>query len=268
MPVVINFCLQFNAEILSLFFTSLFYHFPTREILVYSHPLRMLSNSAKLRNSKMPKQDHRFAKAEHYWEIGETSKALSIFDDIIADETLPQSARAIVCEYVGRLQIGKWELQTAETYLRRAVALNPEGVEHYVQLANCLCLQERQEEAWELIRRVYRRYPDHPAAIHYMGKMLDERGRHTQGLNMMKKSIRLDPNNERFWADISFTYLMRGNPGAAMVCSEQALALNPKDTVVQFVYKVVSEIEKHTQAGGAVVFAPRLSSQRRRFPQC
>jgi hypothetical protein len=76
-----------------------------------------------------------------------------------------------------------------------------------------------------------------------MGKMLDDRGFHARGLALMKKSVRLEPNNERFWANLSFTYLMRGNPGAAMVCSEQAMALNPHDDVVQFVNKVASRFE-------------------------
>lgn len=191
----------------------------------------------------MRRNDHRFAEAERYWDEGKRKQAIAVFDDIIADETLPHTARALVCEYVGRLQIGLWKLKTAERYLRRAVELDDEGVEHSVQLANCLCLQERQEEAWEMIQRLYRRHPDHPAAIHYMGKMLDERGWHARGLALMKKSVRLDPNNERFWANLSFTYLMRNNPGAAMVCSEQAMALNPQDDVVRFVSKVASRFD-------------------------
>jgi tetratricopeptide (TPR) repeat protein len=196
----------------------------------------------------MRHDDQRFAAAAEYWEAGKLNKAVALFDDIIADEALSNSARAIVCEYVGRLQIGIWELHDAERYLRRAVELNDEEVEHHVQLANCLCLQERQEDAWHMIRRLYRENPDHPAAIHYMGKMLDERGAHNRGLALMKKSLRLDPNNERFWANLAFSYLMRNNPGAAMVCSEQAMALNPHDEVVQFVHQVATQFEQQDEA--------------------
>ncbi len=200
----------------------------------------------------MRKDDHRFAEAERYWELGKIKKAMAIFDDLIQDENLPHTARAVVCEYVGRLQIGIWKLKTAERYLRHAIVLNDiafddDGVEHHVQLANCLCLQERQEEAWQMIRRLYHRHPDHPAAIHYMGKMSDERGMHAKGLALMKKSIRLEPTNERFWANLAFTYVMRNNLGAAMVCSEQAMALNPHDDVVQFVHKVASQFEQQEE---------------------
>ncbi|MDZ7289900.1 MAG: hypothetical protein ONB44_10235 [candidate division KSB1 bacterium] len=177
---------------------------------------------------------------------------------------MPSSARAIVCEYVGRLQVGIWKLRIAERYLRRAVQLNDEGVEHHVQLANCLCLQGRQEEAWQMIRRLYRNYPEHPAAIHYMGKMLDERGQHARGLALMKKSLRLEPANERFWANLSFTYLLRGNPGAAMVCSEQAMALNPHDEVVQFVHKVASQFERQEEAIKPVMTTQRPITTNRR----
>lgn len=196
---------------------------------------------------KMRRDDQRFAEAERNWELGKIKKSMAIFDDIIKDETLPDTARAVVCEYVGRLQIGIWKLKTAERYLRRAIVLNDDGVEHHVQLANCLCLQERQEEAWQMIHRLYRRHPDHPAAIHYMGKMSDERGMHTKGLALMKKSIRLEPTNERYWSNLAFTYVMRGNLGAAMVCSEQAMALNPHDDVVQFVHKVASQFEQQEE---------------------
>ncbi|MCI0695515.1 tetratricopeptide repeat protein [candidate division KSB1 bacterium] len=195
----------------------------------------------------MRRDDHRFAEAEKYWESGKIKKAVAVFEDIIQDESLPVTARAVVCEYVGRLQIGIWKLKSAEQYLRRAIALDDDGVEHHVQLANCLCLQERQEEAWQLIRRLYQRHPDHPAAIHYMGKMSDERGMHAKGLALMKKSVRLEPANERFWSNLAFTYVMRGNPGAAMVCSEQAMALNPHDDVVQFVHKVASQFEQQEE---------------------
>ncbi|MDZ7344905.1 MAG: hypothetical protein ONA90_10385, partial [candidate division KSB1 bacterium] len=99
----------------------------------------------------MSKADRRFAVAVQHWESGAVKKAMTIFDAIIDDETLSPSARAIVCEYVGRVQIGIGELEIAEAYLQRAVALNSEEVEHRVQLANCLCLQNRHDEAWEMV---------------------------------------------------------------------------------------------------------------------
>lgn len=196
----------------------------------------------------MRNEDQRFAMAAEYWDEGKLNKAIALFDDIIADEALSPSARAIVCEYVGRLQIGIWELEAAERYLRQAVELNDEEVEHQVQLANCLCLQERQEDAWHLVRRLYRENPEHPAAIHYMGKLMDERGHHDRGLELMKKSLRLEPQNERFWANLAFSYLMRNNPGAAMICSEQAMTLNAQDDVVQFVHEVATQFEQQNDA--------------------
>jgi len=196
----------------------------------------------------MRNDDHRFTVAAEYWEEGRVNKALAVFDAIIADEALSHSARAIVCEYVGRLQIGIWELPDAERYLRRAVELDHDEVEHHIQLANCLALQERPEDAWQIVRQLYRNHPEHPAAVHYMGKMVDERGQPERGLALMKKSLRLDPKNERFWANVAFTYLMHGNPSAAMVCSEQALSLNPQDEVVQFVHEVAKQFEKHEDA--------------------
>jgi len=213
----------------------------------------------------MQKDDQRFTAAAECWEEGKLKRAMAIFDDIIDDARLSNSARAIVCEYVGRLQIGIWELRDAERYLRRAVELNDEEVEHQVQLANCLCLQERQDEAWEMVRRLYRENPDHPTAIHYMGKLVDERGQHERGLALMKKSLRLDPNNERFWANLAFSYLMHNNPGAAMICSEQAMALNPRDDVVQFVHQVATQCEQQEETPApAITNHPPLSTTQRK----
>lgn len=211
----------------------------------------------------MRNEDQRFAMAAEYWDEGKLNKAIALFDEIIADETLSPSARAIVCEYVGRLQIGIWELEAAERYLRQAVELNDEEVEHQVQLANCLCLQERQEDAWHLVRRLYRENPEHPAAIHYMGKLMDERGHHDRGLELMKKSLRLEPQNERFWANLAFSYLMRNNPGAAMICSEQAMTLNAQDDVVQFVHEVATQFEQQNGAATpAITERPPLDLQK------
>lgn len=196
----------------------------------------------------MRKDDKRFAEAEQLWEDGEFEKAMAIYQTILADDSIPTMARAIVCEYIGRLYIGAGEIAAAEKYLAAAVKMNPEGVEHYVQLANCLCLAGRQEEAWEMIQKLYQRFPEHPAAIHYLGKMLDERGEHERGFDLMKQAIKLDPTNERFLADLSFAYMMRGNAGAAMICSEEAMALKPDDEVVQFIHEVAREFEKQENA--------------------
>ena len=192
----------------------------------------------------MRKDDYRFAEAERLWEEKQFKQAMAIYHDLLKDETIPRMARAIVSEYIGRLHIGIGEIDQAEIFLTRAIEMNPDGVEHHVQLANCLCLAGRNEEAWQKIRQLYQRFPDHPAAVHYMGKMLDERGEHPHGLELMKKAIRMDPHNERFLANLSFTYMMHGNVGAAMVCSEQAMALNPDDEVVQFIHEVATEFEK------------------------
>ncbi|NUM76706.1 tetratricopeptide repeat protein [candidate division KSB1 bacterium] len=213
----------------------------------------------------MRKSDDRFAEAERLWEDGEFEKAMAVYNQILSDETIPKMARAIVCEYIGRLHVGMGNIATAEKYLTAAVKMNPDGVEHHVQLANCLCLASRQEDAWELIHQLYRRFPEHPAAMHYMGKMLDERGDHERGFELMKQAIKLDPMNERFLADLSFAYMMRGNAGAAMICSEEAMSLNPNDEVVQFIHEVATEFEKQ-ESEKQKSPTPRTQWRKRRNP--
>ncbi len=191
----------------------------------------------------MRKQEDLFVLAEKLWTEGEFEKALRVYREILKDESISPMARAIVCEYIGRLLIGVGKLAQGENYLRQAIALEPDGLDHYVQLANCLCLQEKNEEAWEMIQRLYAQHPEEPALVHYMGKMLDERGEHERGLELMKTAIKLDPHNERFLADLAFAYMVRGNSGAAMICSEEAMALNPEDEVVRFIHEVATEFE-------------------------
>ena len=191
----------------------------------------------------MRQQEDLFLLAEQLWTDGEFKKALRVYREILKDESISAMARAIVCEYVGRLLIGIGKLAQGEVYLRQAIALEPDGLDHYVQLANCLCLQEKNDEAWEMIQGLYAQHPEEPALVHYMGKMLDERGEHERGLELMKTAIKLDPHNERFLADLAFAYMVRGNSGAAMICSEQAMALNPEDEVVRFIHEVATEFE-------------------------
>lgn len=193
----------------------------------------------------MPELEDRFAEAARLWRQGKLEQAVAIYDRLLQNEAISAMARGILCEYLGRLHAGLGDLAAAEKYLRRAVVFAPDVVDHQVQLANCLCLLDREEEAWQLISRLYRRHSEHPAVIHYMGKMLDERGQHKKGLALMKKAVRFDPNNERLLVDLVFAYLRRGDAGAAMVCSEQALALNPEDEVVQFVHELARAFEEH-----------------------
>lgn len=192
----------------------------------------------------MRKQEDLFALAEQLWADGEFQQAMRVYQKILEDESISRMARAIVSEYIGRLLIGLGKLAQAEKYLRQAVEMEPEGLEHYVQLANCLCLVGKNEEAWHMIRQLYEHHSEHPEIVHYMGKMLDERGEHERGLELMKTAIKLDPHNERFLADLAFAYMVRGNAGAAMICSEEALAMNPEDEVVQFIHEVATEFEK------------------------
>ncbi len=196
----------------------------------------------------MPKLEDRFAKAAELWSKGKFKEAMAIYRRLLQNETISKMARAILCEYIGRLHVGLGDLKTAEDFLRRAVSLDSENVDHHVQLANCLCLCDRREEAWQLVRQLYQRASHHPAVLHYMGKMLDERGQHARGLAFMKKAIHLDPHNARLLADLAFSYLMRGNAGAAMVCSEQALALHSEDEVVQFVHELASTYERQSSS--------------------
>jgi tetratricopeptide (TPR) repeat protein len=195
----------------------------------------------------MPNLDHRFAEGAQLWAEGKYRKAMGVYHKLLDNDALPHVARAILCEYLARLHVGLDDLTTAEDFLRRAIALDPDGVDHHVHLANCLCLSGRDEEAWQLIRRLYRRHPEHPLAIHYLGKMLDDRDRHQKGLALMKKAVHLDPNNERLLADLAFSYMRQGNPGAAMVCSEQAMALNASDQVVRFVHVLASTFERRSR---------------------
>ena len=188
--------------------------------------------------------EKRFNDAEVLWENGQFDEALAMFQEILVDDSIPDMARAIICEYVGRLYVGVGNLSTAEEYLIRSLELDPDGVEHHVQLINCLCLSNRKDEAWGKINDLYEKFPRDPTVIQYMGKFLDERGEHEKGLIFMKKAIRLDPTNVRFLADLAFAYMMRGDAGSAMICSEEAISLNPEDEVAQFIYEVTTEFEK------------------------
>ena len=213
----------------------------------------------------MRKDDKRLVQAAALWGEGRLQEALAAYETVLQDRAVPAMARAVLCEYLGRLHTSRDDLQTAESYLRRAVALNPAGVDHFVQLANCLCLRDRGEEAWELMQELDKRHRLHPQVVHYLGKLLDDRGQHEQGLVMMKKAVHLDPNNERLLADLAFSYLMHGEAGAAMVCSEQAMALNANDEIVRLVHDLASEFEKSSRvrAVPAKNRSPRKSANKK-----
>lgn len=218
----------------------------------------------------MPSHDHRFAEAAQLWAEGKYREAMQAYQTLLQNQSLPAMARAILCEYLGRLHVGMDDLVTAEKFLRRAIALDPGGVDHHVQLANCLCLSGRDEEAWDLIQELHRRFPEHPLAIHYLGKMLDERGLHRKGLALMKQAVHLDPNNERLLADLAFSYMRQGNAGAAMVCSEQAMALNASDEVVHFVHALAGTLERRSRMRKSRAqnrTAPRKRSRKKSPPE-
>lgn len=76
-------------------------------------------------------------------------------------------------------------------------------------------------------RQVLTQYPDHAAALHYLGLIAQQTGNSPQAAQLLRRSIELDPTDPRAHNHLGQVHVALNDKRAAAACFERALQIDP-----------------------------------------
>jgi predicted O-linked N-acetylglucosamine transferase (SPINDLY family) len=85
----------------------------------------------------------------------------------------------------------------------------------------------RLAEAELLYRQILAAQPDHADAVHAIGVIANQVGRHDLAIEWIQRAIAVRPNDPAAFCNLGEAYRSLGRPGAAIPCYHRALELNP-----------------------------------------
>lgn len=146
--------------------------------------------------------------ARCHYEVGEPAKAREILDTLLeSDLTTPETLLER-----GRLALSLGKFEEAETWLQKALRLEPAYLTAAYQLQICLNELEKKQEAAELadkIRRIeaderrieqiftvdLRKGPGTAPLYHELGRLMMRTGREQAAIHWLYKGLEMDPSN-------------------------------------------------------------------------
>ena len=126
----------------------------------------------------------------------------------------------------------------AETYLRRALEVDPRHLETQILLGRILTRQDKTEEALELLTRATKDHPDSPNVFYVLATLYQQLGREEEAKEAGQQFQRLNEETEQRDhrdAQIKVTYkrgrelLEQGRMNEAEATFKAVLALDPQD---------------------------------------
>lgn len=84
------------------------------------------------------------------------------------------------------------------------------------------------EAAYRVYRAVLDSLPDHPTALHYLGLIAQQTGHSAQAVDLLRRSIRLDPKDPRAYNHLGQIVLGQGQQKEAIACFEKGIEVDPR----------------------------------------
>jgi tetratricopeptide (TPR) repeat protein len=143
----------------------------------------------------------------------------------------PHRVQATAERYYERAEVllAQGRLQDAEQELRAGLALEPEGPELLVGLANCLVEQGELDEAETVIGEALRVAPDDAFAHGILHDLLERRGDYDGAEDAIRHAIALDPDDPQYHSAYSLLLLELERWEPALAAADAALARDPDD---------------------------------------
>ncbi|MCZ6652834.1 MAG: tetratricopeptide repeat protein, partial [Planctomycetota bacterium] len=102
---------------------------------------------------------------------------------------------AVSLGYLAEMDGDRELLPKAESWYRKAIAINPDFTMAYFNLADCLDKQGRLDAAVEAMRGTIRCEPNHVPCRAVLGELLMRAGRFEEAEKHLRLAIQLDPQN-------------------------------------------------------------------------
>lgn len=130
--------------------------------------------------------------------------------------------------YLGSVCGMTGDFPAAEHQLRKAVALDPNYGDAYIDLGNALYHQSKYDEALTEYRNALRLSPDQARLHNNLGYVLSEMGRYAEAEESYEAAIRIDPNVAEVYYGLATAQWRRGELVKAADSLRQAIRLKPE----------------------------------------
>ena len=220
--------------------------------------------AALVASQKNPTASMIFWEAELTWFMGNKKTAKSLYQKVLKVDT--SYVRAIVA--LGRIDLEENNIDTATKRLKMAETVDPKNAWVFIGWGDYYKSQKNFEMAEKSYREAVRADPDEPRAHYLLAKalllqgrrkealksidqslvieernpkfmverarVLDSMERHSEAINLMKRAIRVMPNEDKFYVQLSDFLIERGNIGEARNHLQTAAGLDRENAEVHF----------------------------------
>ena len=220
--------------------------------LDFDRGIRQLEDAFRLDRGNA---DLGFFLAETYFASGDLERSSHYLKKILAAN--PAHHDSLL--YSGIVASETGEARSAETFLRRAIELKPEGFLSHFALGGLLARQARFEEAQKELIRARDIAPLSATRI-LLGQVERELGETGRAIEEFEEALKEDPRSEEAHFQLGLAYLEKNRPGRALKEFQSSLEINPRRLEVQ---EAVRLLERERWTGLPDVEGPAASDFKR-----
>jgi len=158
-------------------------------------------------------------------QAGQLAEAEAIYRQILAAQ--PNHADALHLLGVIAHQVGRHDL--AVEWIRRAIGVNPAGLQYHLNLGNALAAQGQVDEAIAMYHGELRLNPDNPEACNNLGNALRQRGRPDEAVAAYRRALLVKPDFPEAHGNLGVALAELGKLEEAIAAYRRALDLKPGD---------------------------------------
>src|SRR5882757_421338 len=128
-----------------------------------------------------------------------------------------------------RIEAATGQDSQAANHFERYLRLQPEDANGYAYFARFLLDRNQYQRADDMSSTAIQKDPNAPAALAVRGQIVDMKGSPQQGMELLSRACRLDPEDVRAQFDLGSMDDRAKRPGDAVVHFKKVVAIEPSD---------------------------------------
>jgi len=158
-------------------------------------------------------------------QAGQLAEAEGIYRQILAAQ--PNHADALHLLGVVAHQVGRHDL--AVEWIRRAIEVNPAGLQYHLNLGNALAAQGQVDQAIAMYHGELRLNPGYPEACNNLGNALRQRGQPDEAVAALRRALLVKPDFPEAHGNLGVALAELGKLEEAIAAYRRALELKSGD---------------------------------------
>jgi tetratricopeptide (TPR) repeat protein len=182
-----------------------------------------------------PRRDFFKFGAAFLWS-GYPVQALPYLEQVL--QKTPQNARVLVL--VGQIHLDQQQFDSAEKYLRQALAIDRQSPEASYGLGLALAKQNRLDDARSFFEQAITLKPDYADAVNDLGALYVQSGKINDAIAAFTYGIRVAPDEDMLYLNLGRTYARLGQFDRARQTMQQLLDRKPDSAIAQHALQELS----------------------------